>query len=89
MVNSFCISDECPAFVLNEVYTVEDLFAVAKGSTLAKLGFPDSPTFTYNQCVKELSFDREYGFSSSMSIDCPHGYDEDHSFRVILFEVLK
>jgi hypothetical protein len=89
IVNSSCLSDKCPAFVLNDVFTVDDLFAVANGSTLAKLPFPPSPTFTYNDCVQELSFDNEYGFPKSMSINCPNAYDEDHSFQVVLFEVLK
>src|SRR5215510_6753418 len=86
IINSSCMSDKCPAFDLNDIYTIDDLFAVAKGLTLAKLGFPDSLAFTYNNCVQELSFDREYRFPKSMSIDCPNAYDEDHSFRVILFE---
>ena len=89
IVNSFCISDKCPAFVLVDVYTIDDLFGVAKGATLAKLGFPDGPTLTYNNCVREISFEKDYGFPKSMSVDCPDAYDENHSFQVILFEVLE
>jgi hypothetical protein len=85
IVSSSCVSDKCPAFVLANVYTVDDLFAVAKGSTLSPGLYSDG----YNLCVKDLNFDETYGFPKSMTIDCPNAYDEDHSFQVISFEILK
>jgi hypothetical protein len=83
VVNSSCIDNECPAFVLQNVYTVDDLFRVAKGSTIAGYGK------SYNECVQKITMNHIYGFPQSMDVDCPHGADEEHSFEVILFEVLK
>jgi hypothetical protein len=85
VINSSCISDKCPAFVLVDVYTVDDLFSVARGSTLASMGMFDE----YKDCVEGIVFDETYGFPRSMRIDCPGAVDEEHSFQVISFEVLK
>ncbi len=85
MIDSFCIADKCPAFVLTDVYTIDDLFSVARGSTLASMKRFDD----YNDCVQKLEFDEIYGFPRSMRIDCPLAFDEEHSFQVISFEVLK
>ncbi len=85
MIDSFCIADKCPAFVLTDVYTIDDLFSVARGSTLASMKMFDD----YNDCVKVLEFDDIYGYPRSMRIDCPLAVDEEHSFKVISFEELK
>ncbi|HUV16476.1 MAG TPA: DUF6174 domain-containing protein [Pelolinea sp.] len=85
VINSSCISDKCPAFVLADVYTIDDLFSVARGSTLASMGMFDE----YSDCVQGIEFDETYGFPRLMSIDCLRAVDEEHSYRVISFEVLK
>jgi hypothetical protein len=85
VVNSSCISDKCPAFVLADVYTIDDLFSVARGSTLASMNMFDD----YNDCIQSIEFDETYGFPRSMRVDCPRAIDEEHSFQVISFEVLK
>jgi hypothetical protein len=85
VVNSSCLSDKCPAFVLADIYTIDDLFSVARGSTLASIGMFDD----YNDCIQGIEFDETYGFPKSMRIDCPRAIDEEHSFQVISFEVLK
>ena len=82
-VNSSCVSNLCPSFILANVYTVDDLFSVAQGSTIANLGEE------YNYCVQRLEIDWVYGFPKSMNIDCPRDADEEHSFQVISFEPLK
>ena len=82
---SACIQEVCPAFVLAEVYTVDDLFSVARGSTLASLSMLDD----YTDCVQRLEFEETYGFPREMSIDCSGAIDEEHTFQVISFEELK
>jgi hypothetical protein len=85
VTESSCISGRCPEFVLADVYTVDDLFLVARGSTLASMDMLDE----YKDCVQSLEFDETYGFPGSMRIDCPLALDEEHSFQVVSFEVLK
>jgi hypothetical protein len=85
VVTSSCLSDKCPAFVLADVYTVDDLFSVARGSTLDSMDMFDD----YNDCIHGIEFDEIYGFPSSVSIDCPRAIDEEHSYHVISFEILK
>jgi hypothetical protein len=85
VTESFCISNKCPEFIFADVYTVDDLFSVARGSTLASLNMLDE----YKDCVQSLEFDETYGFPESMRIDCPLALDEEHSFQVVSFEVLK
>jgi hypothetical protein len=84
ITESSCLADECPAFVLVDVYTVEDLFAVAQGSSLPRVA-PDE----LDECIKSIEFDAVYGFPVSMSFDCPSMLDEEHSVRVESFEVVK
>ncbi|MFZ5820869.1 MAG: DUF6174 domain-containing protein [Chloroflexota bacterium] len=79
VVDSSCVADKCPQFALANIHTVDDLFAVARGSTLA--GMPDD----YDACVQDLEFEGTYGFPKSMRIDCPGAVDEEHSFQVISF----
>jgi len=79
VVNSSCVADKCPLFALANIHTVDDLFTVARGSTLA--GMPDD----YDACVQDLEFEGTYGFPKSMRIDCPGAMDEEHSFQVISF----
>lgn len=81
VVDSSCVADKCPLFALANVYTVDDLFAVARGSTLDTLGM----SHDYDVCVKDLVFEGTYGFPRSMSVDCPDAVDEEHSFQVISF----
>jgi hypothetical protein len=81
VVDASCVSDKCPAFALADIYTVDDLFAVARGSTLASLGMLDD----YKDCVQDLEFDETFGFPKSMRIDCPDAADEEHTFQVISF----
>jgi len=83
VVDSSCIADKCPLFAFADTHTVDDLFAVARGSTLAWLGVPDD----YDSCVQDLEFDGTYGFPKSMHIDCPGMVDEEHSFQVISFSL--
>jgi len=83
VVSSSCASNQCPTFVLAKVYTVDDLFSIAQGSTIADIGEE------YNYCVQGLEFDWLYGFPKSMNVDCPRDADEEHSFQVISFEPLK
>ena len=42
----------------------------------------------YDDCVQKLEFDETYGYPGSMKIDCPLAVDEEHSFKVISFQVL-
>jgi hypothetical protein len=79
VLDSSCVSDKCPLFALADIYTVDDLFAVARGSTLAGMLDDDE------DCVQDLEFDETYGFPKSMRIDCPGAADEEHSFQVISF----
>ena len=81
VVDSACVADKCPLFALASIYTVDDLFAVARGSTTESLGMLDA----YKDCVQELEFEETYGFPKSMRIDCPGAVDEEHSFQVISF----
>lgn len=83
VVNSSCTSNQCPAFDLSNIYTVNDLFLVAQGSTIRNIGEK------YNECVQSLEFDEIYGFPALMSVDCPNVFDEEYSFQVISFEALK
>ena len=78
-----CQSEGCPAFVLKDIQTVNNLFWVAKGGTL-----PEKNSIL-DECLKELTFDSTYGFPTSISIDCPQDSDEENSIKVISFEVLK
>ena len=84
-MNSFCTSNNCPAFVLRDVYAVDNLFSAARGSTLASIGLFDE----YNDCVQNLDFDETYDYPKSMYIDCPDADDDEHSFQVISFQVLQ
>lgn len=79
VVDSVCVADKCPQFALANIHTVDDLFAVARGSTLA--GMSDD----YNACVHDLEFEGTYGFPKSMRVDCPGAVDEEHSFQVLSF----
>jgi len=90
MVSSFCVSNNCPAFVYTNVNTVDDLFAVARGSTLPNFGSntPDDQ-LSLGECLKAISFDTTYGFPTYVSIDCPEVFDEENSVEVISFEVIK
>ena len=84
--DSSCPSDECPAFVLANVFTVYDLFAVAQGSRGLLRDFDLEER---DECIQHLSFDPVYGFPNFISIDCPFMYDEDHSIRVVSFETIE
>lgn len=91
VVNSFCVSNKCPAFVFTDVYTVDDLFAVARGSTLPDSG-GSSESYSRNslgECLQTISFNPSYSFPKYISIDCPEWDDEDNSVEVISFEVLQ
>ncbi len=81
ITSSSCIADKCPTFVFVDAYTIADLFAIARGSTLSSIGMLDD----YNDCVKSIEFDETYGFPRSMRFDCPGAIDEEHSFRVLSF----
>jgi hypothetical protein len=90
VIKSSCLMNQCPTTAFFEaIYTIEDLFEVAKGSTLDKLSFPGYFTPEYNDCVQELSFDVINKFPKSMNIDCPGLDGDEHSFQVILFEAFK
>ncbi len=83
VVNSSCLSNQCPAFDFVDTYTVNDLFLIAEGSIIRRIGEE------YNSCVKSLEFDKTYGFPKVMKVDCPRTADEEYSFEVISFEALK
>ncbi len=38
VISSSCSSKYCPSFVLTNVYTIDDLFSIAQGSTIADMG---------------------------------------------------
>ena len=78
-----CQSEDCPAFVLKDIQTVDNLFSVARGGTL-----PEEDS-SLDECLHDLAFDSVYGFPTSISIDCPQSSDEENSIKVISFEVLK
>jgi hypothetical protein len=85
VVNSSCIFDKCPVFVLADVYTVDDLFSIARGSTLQSMSLFDD----HNDCMKGIEFDETYGFPRSIRVDYPSAADDEHSIQVISFEVLE
>jgi hypothetical protein len=87
VISSSCLNDVCPAFVLTKVFTIDDLFGVAQGSSVEFLVQIGSAAF--DSCIKSKIFDDTYGFPKSLAFECPHTYDMDHSLQVILFEVLK
>jgi len=91
VVSSFCVSNNCPAFVYTNVNTVGDLFAVARGSTLPTNleGNPPDDRLSLGECLQAISFDTTYGFPKHVSIDCPEVFDEENSVDVISFEVIK
>lgn len=75
VARSSCNNNLCPAYALANVYTVDDLF----GKVYA---IPE-------KCAKHLTFDAAYGFPNSASVDCPDMIDDEHSVKVVSFEVLK
>lgn len=88
VTSAACLLEKCPAFVLKEVFTIEDLFAVAQGALLRQLD-PNLSPKAFEHCLSRLTFDTTYGFPNEISIDCPNWYDEDHSITVVSFEALK
>lgn len=81
VVESSCQLNECPAFVLANVETVDDLFWVAKGGSILD--------GTLSECLQGIIFDSRYGFPNFVSIDCPLVYDDDNTVTVVKFEVIK
>ncbi len=82
--DSSCLTDRCPAFALVDVYTVEDLFAVARGSSVSVANARE-----LDECLEQIEFDPVYGFPNLISLDCPAIADDEHSIRVVSFEVVK
>jgi hypothetical protein len=83
VASSSCEHDECPAYVLMDVLTIEDLFGVARGSSIERLGI------NFDDCIKRIVFDDKYGFPTALAFECRNTYDMDHSVEVVSFEVLK
>jgi hypothetical protein len=71
--------DYCPAFVYREVFTIEDLFRVAGGST----AFGDDGDI--DKCIKVQEFDERFGYPTHVEVDCPQAADEENSFLVTAF----
>lgn len=65
---------DCPAFVLADVYTVDDLFAVASRFT--------------GDCLKALVLDDTLGYPRYIAYDCEDWADEDFWVSVKSLEVL-
>jgi hypothetical protein len=87
VISSSCVNDVCPAIVLANVFTIDDLFGVTQGSSVESLVQTGSAAF--DSCVKSMIFDDTYGFPKFLAFECRGSYDMDHSVEVIYFEVLK
>lgn len=85
VISFLCPRDRCPILMLKDVFTVDDLFDVAQGSSVHAYEATGKPEL----CIRRVRYDATYGFPTLLAFHCPYWYDDEHSVEVLSFEVLK